>query len=265
MQTQAPGDIRIWLATTSAFAPLLALNPAPIFATLSVAECARYRATVSREARLHFLLGRYLLRHALSAESGGQIAPAAWEITTAGQGKPRVLHQPAPGFSISHSDGGVAVALSHRLEPGLDIEPISRDLGAGICTRRLLSPVQYRALQAIPTAERGALLARAWCIKEAVSKAFGLGLRLPFAELDFDLAPPEAAEPSCWQRGTRLGQGSFWFRLPCLQRYRLCLALIAPAQGPPELPGISLLPFARPGSRTVPAPHTMLATDLISP
>ncbi|MCP8689647.1 4'-phosphopantetheinyl transferase family protein [Marinobacterium sedimentorum] len=263
MQTQAPDNIRIWLATTSAFAPLLALNPAPIFATLSAPECARYRATVSRDAGLHFLLGRYLLRHALSASCGGQIAPAAWEIT-ADPGKPRVLHRSAPGFSISHSDGVVAVALSHRLEPGLDIEPLSRNLGAGICTRQLLSPVQYKALQAIPAAKRGALLARAWCIKEAVSKAFGLGLRLPFAELDFDLAPPEAAEPACWQRGTRLGQGSFWFRLPCLERYRLCLALIAPTQSPPELPGISLVPFTCPGGMTGPAAQTTLAADLIS-
>ncbi|MFC6635705.1 4'-phosphopantetheinyl transferase family protein [Microbulbifer taiwanensis] len=260
MKIPVDDDISLRIATTTSFEPLLQRDPRTVFTTVSKAEQSRYRSIVNRTAGLHFLLGRYMLRRALSAESGSGIPPARWEIAADGHGKPRVLNREAASvrFSISHSGTAVAIALSRTHDPGLDLEPLARDHGAGLAARHLLSPAQCDQLRRVPGADRDALLARVWCIKEAVSKACGLGLRLPFPTLEFDLMCLCNADPAGWLECRVRELGRFQFSLHTLaRRYLLCVAVTSPV--PPGSARIALKPFKpQPGRTRDTASKTMI-------
>ncbi|MFC6669933.1 4'-phosphopantetheinyl transferase family protein [Marinobacterium aestuariivivens] len=255
-------NISIWFANTGQFASLLARRPAAVFACISRAERARYEATVSRRARLQFLLGRYLLRHALCAQSGNTRLPAHWKIIADRHGKPGLCRRTTGtmAFNIAHSGDLVAVAFAQGLEPGLDIEPIAAS--GRFSARQLLSDAQHRHLTGFARARREALLAQVWCIKEAAAKAYGLGLRLPFRTLDFALASLDDRSLSVWQEGSRDGHDGFRFRLLELgERYRLCLAYVSSGQHPVASPGVSLYAFTPPDT-TGPGLGAALATQL---
>jgi 4'-phosphopantetheinyl transferase len=260
MDTRNPDDIHIWFAGTGRFAALLERRPAAVFASVSKTERARYDATVSQRARLQFLLGRYLLRHALCAQGGNTHPPAHWKIASDRHGKPGLSNGAGTpvGFSISHSGDLVAVAFGSNVEPGLDIEPM--DAGS-FSIRQLLSATQCRQLAEVSGPGREILLSQAWCIKEAAAKAFGLGLRLPFAELDFELTTLDDAEPR-WQRGRRRGHDGFRFHMfRFCERYRMCVAYAQPAKSRAVAPGISLWHFD-PASRTANAVPNASAAQL---
>jgi 4'-phosphopantetheinyl transferase len=100
---------------------------------LSLEDRSRH-AGFEREARREqFLLGRALLRGAMSRATGAE--PGAVEITLCADGRPRVVTPgvSSPRFSLSHSGDWVACAVHPVAAIGLDIECMdaSRDL-AGI-------------------------------------------------------------------------------------------------------------------------------------
>jgi 4'-phosphopantetheinyl transferase len=87
------------------------------------------------------------------------------------------------GLSIAHS-GGVAVAtLATRLGEriGVDVEhPVEG--GPGF-ESLLLGPCERRRLEDLPGPERRRALSRLWVLKEAFTKALGIGLRLPLSAI----------------------------------------------------------------------------------
>jgi len=235
MKTGVNRDIGLWIATVKEFETLIKHDPQTVFTTVSEVEQKRYSGIVNRAAGLHFLLGRYLLRYVLSTKSGVSILPADWEIFPDEQGRPRVLNQSvAPiKFSISHASGVVAIALSSTVDPGIDLEPLARELGSSLNFRHLLSPEQYDQVMTIPSAAHCELLTRVWCIKESVSKVCGLGLRLPFSTIEFDLVSLLNSQLATWLECKVRERGSFWFNLCTLaQRYWLCVAMESPALSP---------------------------------
>jgi len=84
-------------------------------------------------------------------------------------------------FSLSHSDTALAVAVS-RDTVGVDVERVTaRDTDR--LTRRVLTPAEAEAYDALPAEERAAFFFRAWTAKEALFKAAGKDVFVP-AELD---------------------------------------------------------------------------------
>jgi phosphopantetheinyl transferase len=82
-------------------------------------------------------------------------------------------------LSIAHSGEFVACAVSDR-RVGVDIERFDRAEADADLARRACSPVEREQLGEVT----GPALIRLWTRKEAVAKLLGLGLALPFEQLD---------------------------------------------------------------------------------
>jgi 4'-phosphopantetheinyl transferase len=138
---------------------------------LSMDEARRFARFVRPQRRRQFLLGRMLLRHAVSGLT--RLPPAA--ISTSdrpGQAPQLILPDgsPPPFFSLSHSRDWIACAVSHDTVLGLDIEMI--DPGRDIIG---LSQSAFRAEESAWVAgqredTRVSAFYRLWSLKEALFK-----------------------------------------------------------------------------------------------
>ncbi|RZD87860.1 4-phosphopantetheinyl transferase [Streptomyces albidoflavus] len=138
---------------------------------LSEAEAAR-AITFPPARAAEFAAGRALLRWTLAHHFGG--AAGDWGIGVAPQGGPVLLGLPSTGVSISHSGGGVAVAVGAGRAVGVDIQgPVTPTPGL---LRRCCSPAQRQEMAALPAHRQAAAMARRWTVHEACAKATGRGL-----------------------------------------------------------------------------------------
>jgi 4'-phosphopantetheinyl transferase len=133
-----------------------------------------------RAARFRFDQGRvrYILAHALWRTVLGAclgVDPAHVPLASTPSGQPRL-----PGTdlatSLSHSGSWVAVAVCAAATVGVDIECspsriILDDLISTICT-----PAEAADVRLLPVAQREHALLTLWTRKEALLKAFGVGL-----------------------------------------------------------------------------------------
>ena len=102
-----PGDVIRWLGADA----------------LDEAEQARATCISNKARHQHFIAGRTLLRHSLSAAVRNAVEPAAWRFARSTYGKSSVTPGLPPiHFSISHAEGLVAVATSPTAQVGMDLE-----------------------------------------------------------------------------------------------------------------------------------------------
>lgn len=164
-------------------------------------EQRRARAMVSGDVRRDHLAGRVALRLLLSAYCP-EVAPPDWVLSRAESGRP-IVSAPrsdipvAPSFSISHSEGHLALALHVDGEPGVDIESACRNVDAGGLARRYFSATEIEMLGALTGEALRAGFLRAWTLKEASVKADGAGLAGEMARRGF-----------VWARDGRIVTGS---------------------------------------------------------
>lgn len=178
-----------------------------------------------REAQL-WLGAHVVLRHVLGAAT--KRAPGTVDFHRSEHGKPRV---PGAEFSLSHSRGLVAVAVSAaggggggweanggsgacaghvdavtpddraaEVRPatlGVDVEA-ELDPRAASDILPLLHPAERRELEAMDPAAVGGAAAQLWARKEAFLKALGLGLSRDLS-LDLVGAGPSPLTPSGWE------------------------------------------------------------------
>ena len=141
-------------------------------------------------------VGRLFVRAALAAHT--RVEPAQIDIIADGSGAPR-LADGSLVFSIAHTAELVVLAVAAGQLVGVDVELIrpSRDLADLWDT--VLAP-RERSLTPLDQVDRSALVLRTWVRKEAVAKALGLGLELPFADFSIDddgtVCGPPPAMPS---------------------------------------------------------------------
>ena len=94
-------------------------------------------------------------------------------------GKPKLDSRharPDIRFSISHSDGIAAVAVTIGHEIGVDIEQV-RDLpNIEDMARKVFSPAERRAFSSLAADAKEKFFFRCWVRKEAVLKARGIGI-----------------------------------------------------------------------------------------
>ncbi len=176
--------------------------------SLSADERARAARLHQFEAARDFMAAHALTRHALRERYG--ITAPAYEIGAFG--KPR-LDGRGPRFSLTHARGLVACAFSSELEIGVDAEantpPADRDLIA----RDICAPEEAAAFEAADPQRRDEHFLRLWTLKEAVTKATGLGAQLEPRDFAVDLAVDSAvdlASPALARACPELQPGRQW-------------------------------------------------------
>jgi 4'-phosphopantetheinyl transferase len=147
-----------------------------------------------RAARFHFsrdrelyLLARGIVRLALGEATG--IEPPCWQFRITGEGQPVVASpRSAIRFSISHTAGMVACALSHDRAVGVDVEGTRRQWVLSIADQ-FFSTLERGELATIAPDEQPARFFEYWTLKEAYAKARGQGFHLPFERIAFRSTP----------------------------------------------------------------------------
>jgi 4'-phosphopantetheinyl transferase len=136
---------------------------------LSTSEARRYEGFRRRERKRQFLLGRMLLRFAVSGLMS--LPPDELVIIERDRNAPQlVLPNPQclqPAFSISHSRDWVACVVSSNISVGLDIEAEdpARDV-IGI-SQAAFHPTDHLWLSRQPETERLSAFYQLWCTREA--------------------------------------------------------------------------------------------------
>jgi 4'-phosphopantetheinyl transferase len=145
-------------------------------------ELARLRATLSpselekaermSDARLH-ICARGLVRRCLSRERP-ETPAEAWTFERTEAGKPFVTGPaPGPSFSLSHTDGLVAVAVG---ECGVDVEALSRGNEILDTVLRAFAPAELEEVRLLPADDQVRRAVELWTAKEAYLKALGTGI-----------------------------------------------------------------------------------------
>jgi len=196
-------DVQIW------FRPTGALDGAAIAAAASVLsdeEREQYRRFhFARDAR-DYAAAHALLRHTLSLS--GDRTPAEWQFAKTDAGKPFLLGDGAgrASFSLSHTRGMVACAVTTGAEVGVDVECVDRDLDGEEIAARFFSPVEAAQLMDVKGDARRDRFFDLWTLKEALVKALGRGMAVSLRSLAFTvgaggenrLDAPDV-DPDAWQ------------------------------------------------------------------
>jgi len=171
MDIPAPDEVDIWVV------PLPGGDPAAereLLAVLPGPERRRAHGIRASGARTRFVLARAALRRILGAYLG--VAPATVEIVLDENGKPHLAGAPAPlAFSLSHTRGLAAIAVTTRAAVGIDVEALDRRVDLATM-RRALGDEELEPVLAEPPERRTAAFLRRWTMKEAHAKAVGTGI-----------------------------------------------------------------------------------------
>ncbi|MQA96263.1 MAG: 4'-phosphopantetheinyl transferase superfamily protein [Streptosporangiales bacterium] len=218
---------------------------------LSPGERHRMRRFRSARDRRAYLVAHTLLRVALTERVPG-VPPAAWHFEAGPYGRPELAGPPgAPPLScnLTHTDGFVACVVTGGAPCGIDVETVVREPGIDRLARRLLTVGERVRLEALPAGARRERFFRLWTLKEAYTKARGLGLSLPFDRIAFALGPPrllhapDEEAPGIWTFAQ-------WAPTP---RHIAAVAV----RGPARLQIAAVPPWAPPTARSGPGTDAM--------
>ncbi|GAA2545704.1 MULTISPECIES: 4'-phosphopantetheinyl transferase family protein [Streptomyces] len=158
--------------------------------SLSDEERARLRRLVRAEDRLAFTAAHALVRSALS-HCVPDVPATAWEFRRTPRGKPEIAAprvRPPLRFSLSHTRGLVACAVTAGAPCGVDVEAADRATDPMRLARVVCTPRELSWLTGLERAARPAAFCRLWTLKEAYVKARGRGLSLPLSQCGFAVA-----------------------------------------------------------------------------
>jgi 4'-phosphopantetheinyl transferase len=185
--------VKLWICPNEDLAPAMA----GILATHWLDEHEREiagRFLFERDRR-QYLVAHTLVRRALALEAG--IGEAELIIWRSSRGRP-FLQPPDGGlprggteldFNLSHASGYNLLGVVRRHRIGVDVERLDRDAHALDTIVATFTPEEQQWVAGAPQGRpRDRRVLRLWTLKEAYSKARGLGLGLPFDEFSFDLA-----------------------------------------------------------------------------
>jgi 4'-phosphopantetheinyl transferase len=166
---------------------------------LSVSEAQRYANFIRKQRKRQFLLGRMLVRLAISNMIN--VPVHVIRVVERAGSAPEVFlddsRTSAPNFSISHSGNWVGCALSTDVLLGFDIEvknPARNILGL---SEAAFHQEEHLWLLQQPDAERIAAFYRLWSTREALYKLMSnLGREMPSPSLVSVMN--NVASQSCW-------------------------------------------------------------------
>jgi phosphopantetheinyl transferase len=180
----ASGRVEIWLAPIQAIAEHS--NYREILSTSELLALDQIRSALLHDRKL---VGRVVLRTALSHAVNWRIGPREWRIQPDANGRPHIaksmqqLH-----FSISYAEPVVMVAVSEKFPVGIDAETVedtsTEDLITAFCC-----PCEQSLLHTgVASASQNSRdFIRLWTLKEAYTKLVGLGHGIDFGSIGFSL------------------------------------------------------------------------------
>lgn len=146
-------------------------------------EQKRLEAFRFDEHRQEFGTTRALVRTALSAQC--EVKPADWRFLTNAWGKPEVASPRGLEFNVSNCPGLVVCLIAWGYAVGVDAESFARAGEIlGLC-EQVFSPAELAQLEALPAAEKPRRALMLWTLKEAYTKARGMGLSIPMRKFSF--------------------------------------------------------------------------------
>lgn len=160
---------------------------------LSEDDLARYRRFRFDRHRKQLLLGRVLMRVALSRYDG-TLAPEDWRFDHNDYGKPALgAGQDASRlrFNLSHSGERVVFAVTRGRELGVDIERAEKERRVLAIADRYFSASELAELQALPDESQQSRFYELWTLKEAYIKACGMGLAIELHHFSYSFPQPE--------------------------------------------------------------------------
>jgi 4'-phosphopantetheinyl transferase len=204
-----------------------------LVALLDTEERARYERFVNTADRLRYLAAHVLARVVVAAYAGRGPATVrfAARCTTCGRshGKPHLADPYSDlELSLAHSGGRVVVAVARGVAVGVDVEEVSGSADDVALEGAVLSPVEQRVVEALPSCERRSAFLRYWVRKEAVLKATGDGLALPPALLTVS-RPDQPARVVHWGEPSRADVPVRLHDLAPGEAFVACLALLTDA------------------------------------
>ncbi|WP_042443881.1 4'-phosphopantetheinyl transferase family protein [Streptacidiphilus jiangxiensis] len=145
----------------------------------------RYLDLARPDVRNRFAASRILLKYA--AGEALQVPPDSVELGYRTTGRPYLRGNDALDISLSHTDGLLLVGLTTRGFVGVDVEDARREFYEAGLARHWCTPAELAWVDALPPARRDPELVRLWTLKEAYTKALGLGMQLRFTDFGFRL------------------------------------------------------------------------------
>jgi 4'-phosphopantetheinyl transferase len=175
---------------------------------LSDDERERFRRFVFDADRLRYLVAHALVRTTLSRYA--DVPPHAWTFSQNEYGRPEIAgpaHAPRCRFSLTHTRGLTAIAVTATAAIGVDAERIAtREYNSDIA-QRFFAPSEAVSLEALSPAEQRRVFYDYWTLKEAYLKAIGVGMSAPLQSFAFTLSDPPrvrfndpaSGDPAAWQ------------------------------------------------------------------
>ncbi|WP_018568309.1 4'-phosphopantetheinyl transferase family protein [Streptomyces sp. PsTaAH-124] len=254
-----PAPVKLWLCPNDDLAPALAAVLAAHWLDETERETAG-RFLFERDRR-QYLVAHTLVRRALALEAG--VAEAELVIWRSRRGRPFL--QPMPGglprggahldFNLSHAGGYNLLGIVRRHRIGVDVERLDRDAQAIETITSTFAPEEQEwVTRAAPGRERDRRVLRLWTLKEAYSKALGLGLGLPFDEFAFTLADDHGVTGFRPPAQDRFGRWRF-VELEPVPDVLAAVAVPDDGRQPPELQLHHGFPWGRAAPRTIELPE----------
>ena len=185
MQPLGDGEVDIWLTEPASIGES---STGVLEAMLSPEERERATAFHFARDRRDYVVSHVLLRVTLSQYAQGD--PATLAFTSSAAGRPALVAAPSwLDFSLSHTDGLAAVAVSCSAAVGVDAEDLEQSSAQWELADRYFAADEARALRALPEGLRPTRFLELWTLKEAYAKARGSGLSLPLDRVPFTLTP----------------------------------------------------------------------------
>lgn len=233
-----PHDVHIWYRATDA---LDAAAIAAATVVLSDDERAQFhRFHFARDAR-DYAAAHELLRRTLSRDDPR--TPDRWRFDKDLRGKPFLVEPGAcrSSFSLSHTRGMVACAVTQDADVGVDVECIDRGVDPAEIASRFFAPAEAAHLQTLDEEARRGRFFELWTLKEALVKALGIGMAAALNQLVFTVSPagirldaPADIDAGAWVFGLHAPG----------PRYRLAAAVRRRGAATPQLIFQSLAPGA---------------------
>jgi len=173
--------LQLWLAYPADM-PMRDGVPACV-GLLDEEERKRLNAFRFDEHRQEFGTTRALVRTALSAQCA--VRPADWRFVTNAWGKPEVEAPQGLEFNVSNCPGLVVCLIAWGYAVGVDAESFARADEILELREQVFSPAELAQLEALSPAEKPQHALALWTLKEAYTKACGMGLSIPMRKFSF--------------------------------------------------------------------------------
>lgn len=149
----------------------------------------RLTAIRHEDTRAQFALTRLLIPWVLHKQFGSH--SAKWTIGYNEKGRPELgnSHCNVPDISISHTSGMVAFAMTDMGIIGVDVENQSRKVDIELISREVFSKEESARFHRLSSLGQRSFFFQRWTLKEAYTKALGLGLYAGFKSIEIENRP----------------------------------------------------------------------------